>query len=175
VSGAKSQAEEHVHAALRDALPDEYRLYPNVRWIHKEYRDAPGRDGETDLVIVHPEMGLLIVETKGGSIRRDGQGRWWSGSNALRPPPFEQAETSKHALVRKLAELPDWPGGERDIRAGHAVAFPDVDLSTVAHPERGLGWLPAPKEPFYMLLGMYLPNIEVLNGQYEIPGVERVK
>ena len=36
-------------------------------------------------------------------------------------------------------------------------------------------WLPAPKEPFYMLLRMYLPNIEVLNGQYEIPGVERVK
>jgi hypothetical protein len=32
-------------------------------------------------------------------------------------------------------------------------------------------WLPAPKEPFYMLLRMYLPKIEVLNGQYEIPGV----
>jgi hypothetical protein len=36
-------------------------------------------------------------------------------------------------------------------------------------------WLPAPKGPFYMLLRMYLPNIEVLNGQYEIPGVERVE
>ena len=32
-------------------------------------------------------------------------------------------------------------------------------------------WLPAPKEPFYMLMRMYLPKIEVLNGQYEIPGV----
>jgi len=36
-------------------------------------------------------------------------------------------------------------------------------------------WLPAPKEPFYMLMRMYLPKIEVLNGQYEIPGVERTK
>ena len=36
-------------------------------------------------------------------------------------------------------------------------------------------WLPAPKEPFYMLLRMYLPKIEVLNGQYKIPGVNRVK
>ncbi len=36
-------------------------------------------------------------------------------------------------------------------------------------------WLPAPKEPFYMLMRMYLPNIEVLNGQYEIPGVVKVK
>jgi len=36
-------------------------------------------------------------------------------------------------------------------------------------------WLPAPKEPFYMLLRMYLPKIEVLNGQYEIPGVVKGK
>jgi hypothetical protein len=36
-------------------------------------------------------------------------------------------------------------------------------------------WLPAPKEPFYMLMRMYLPKIEVLNGQYEIPGVERAE
>jgi hypothetical protein len=32
-------------------------------------------------------------------------------------------------------------------------------------------WLPAPKEPFYMLFRMYLPDIEILNGQYELPGV----
>ena len=36
-------------------------------------------------------------------------------------------------------------------------------------------WLPAPKETFYMLFRMYLPNIEALNGQYRLPGVERVK
>jgi hypothetical protein len=36
-------------------------------------------------------------------------------------------------------------------------------------------WLPAPKEPFYMLMRMYLPDIEALNGQYEIPGVVKAK
>jgi len=35
--------------------------------------------------------------------------------------------------------------------------------------------VPAAKEPFYMLMRMYLPKIEVLNGQYEIPGVEKAK
>lgn len=35
-------------------------------------------------------------------------------------------------------------------------------------------WLPAPSEPFYMLFRMYLPDIEVLNGQYELPSVVRV-
>jgi hypothetical protein len=36
-------------------------------------------------------------------------------------------------------------------------------------------WLPAPKAPFYMLMRMYQPKIEVLNGQYEIPGVKPSK
>jgi hypothetical protein len=36
-------------------------------------------------------------------------------------------------------------------------------------------WLPAPKAPFYMLMRIYLPKIEVLNGQYEIPGVVKAK
>jgi hypothetical protein len=36
-------------------------------------------------------------------------------------------------------------------------------------------WLPAPKEPFYMLFRMYLPDIEALNGQYELPGVVKGK
>ena len=36
-------------------------------------------------------------------------------------------------------------------------------------------WLPAPKEPFYMLFRMYQPDIEVLNGQYKLPGVVKTK
>ena len=36
-------------------------------------------------------------------------------------------------------------------------------------------WLPAPKEPFYMLFRMYQPDIEVLNGQYKLPGVVKGK
>ena len=36
-------------------------------------------------------------------------------------------------------------------------------------------WLPAPKAGFYMLMRMYQPDIEVLNGQYVIPGVVKAK
>ena len=94
----------------------------------------PARDGETDLVIVHPENGILIIEVKGGRIRRDGRDRWWSGEHPLKPPPFEQAERSKHALREKLVSLPNWPGDPQDVRMGHAVAFPDVAVREVRHP-----------------------------------------
>lgn len=57
---------------------------------------------------------------------------------------------------------------------------PNPDGSTTIHiqaespgKDKESNWLPAPKGPFYMLLRMYLPAIEVLNGQYEIPGVKR--
>ena len=36
-------------------------------------------------------------------------------------------------------------------------------------------WLPAPKEPYYMLFRYYLPSVEVLNGQYKLPGVVKTK
>jgi hypothetical protein len=36
-------------------------------------------------------------------------------------------------------------------------------------------WLPAPNAPFYMLMRLYLPSMEILNGQYEIPPVTRVE
>ena len=32
-------------------------------------------------------------------------------------------------------------------------------------------WLPEPKAPLYMLFRMYLPDIEILNGQYHLPGI----
>ncbi|MEP7378011.1 MAG: nuclease-related domain-containing protein [Chloroflexota bacterium] len=74
------------------------------------------------------DNGLLIIEVKGGQIRRDGTGRWSPGEHQLNPPPFEQAERSKHALREKLASLPDWPGNPDDVRIGPAVAFPDVSV-----------------------------------------------
>ncbi len=120
------QAERLVHDRLRAALPDEYRLFPNVRWVLREH--GHDREGEADLVVAHPDLGFLVVEVKSGPIRRDQHG-WWQGHKRLDRSPFTQAADSRHALVRKLKELPDWPTGLEPI-AGHAVAFPGVDLRT---------------------------------------------
>jgi len=122
------RAERHVHDRLRAALPPEYRLYPNVAWVVRD-RGAD-REGEADLVIAHPELGFLTIEVKSGPIVRDGLGRWWAGGRLLDRSPFEQAADSHHSLVRKLRELPDWPA-RLDPIAGHAVAFPSVELSSL--------------------------------------------
>ena len=89
-------------------------LPPDVAVLHARALDAPRagyeREGEADVVIGDPDRGILAIEVKSGEIRRDANG---AGMPASRLPrsPFEQAADSRHALVRKLRELPDWPAG----------------------------------------------------------------
>ena len=123
-------AERLVADRLRAALPPETRLHPNVRFVARTRPGGPAHDGEADLVLVDPTNGLLVIEVKRGQPGRDAHGRWHIGAHDLPRSPFEQAEAAKHDLVRALRDLPDWPKGH-EPRAGHAVAFPEVDLASL--------------------------------------------
>jgi hypothetical protein len=127
-----------VFERVRAALPPEYRLYPNVAWIGRTAGHRGLRDGEADLLVAHPDRGILVVEVKAGQIARDEHGRWWAGRDELRPTPFDQARDNLHALLGKLRELPDAPPNWQPI-AGHAIALPDVDLESAGANLRLLG------------------------------------
>jgi hypothetical protein len=144
-------AERVVVERLRAALPSpEFRLYPNAEWLGPMRDGGPARDGEADLVVVHEEMGILVLEVKSGTPSRDHDGRWWIGGHELSRDPFKQASDSKHQLVRKLGALPDWPP-RTEPRAGHAIALPDVDLASLP--------------PGHVFLGADAPRELVLDAQ----------
>lgn len=129
----QGQAAEHlVVDRLRAALPPDYRIFTNVAWLGRTAPERGLRDGEADIVLAHPDRGFLVFEVKSGEIQRDAHGRWYAGARELKPSPFDQAMTSMHALVNKLAELPDAPPNFQPI-SGHAVALPDVDLASAGH------------------------------------------
>src|SRR5436309_914728 len=92
-------AEELVAARVRDAVDGSFRIYENVHWLGQSRHRGPNRDGEADLVIAHPELGILVIEVKAGDIRREAGGRWFGGGRWLDVSPQEQARGSKHALV----------------------------------------------------------------------------
>ena len=70
VSGTESRTpgERLVEARVRSSLPTGGAAYPNVRWIAATRDGGPRRDGETDLVAVHPDHGILAVEVKDGPV-----------------------------------------------------------------------------------------------------------
>jgi UvrD-like helicase family protein/nuclease-like protein/type III restriction/modification enzyme restriction subunit len=124
------RAERIVEQRLRAALPDGARLYANVPILAKTRTSGPGHDGEADIVIVDPEHGLLVIETKSGEPRRDAHNRWFIGGHELPRSPFEQAMAAKHDLATMIEAFPGWPRDGR-LPTAHAVAFPDVDLASL--------------------------------------------
>ncbi len=124
------RAERIAEERIRGALPPDAMCYANVRFVARTRPTGPAHDGEADLVIVHPEHGLLVIEVKSGEPSRDGQNRWFIGGHQLTRSPFEQAEDAKHDLVGAIGELLGVTGEDRP-RAGHAVAFPDADLASL--------------------------------------------
>ncbi len=123
-----ARAERNVQERLRAALPPEYVMLTNLAWLVRQH--GVEREGECDVLLAHPEKGFLAIEVKAGPIKRDSLGRWWAGALQLDKSPFQQAADSQHSLVAKLTELPDWAAGLTPI-AGHAVAFPNVDLASL--------------------------------------------
>lgn len=105
-------------------LPDPWRVFHHVEW--EGQRSGRHGDGEADFVLLHPSVGLIVVEVKGGSVAVGG-GQWYSfdrkGQRHAILDPFEQAKTSKYSLIEHLkasvSQLSSLP-------AGHAVAFPDL-------------------------------------------------
>jgi hypothetical protein len=124
------RAERFVEEHLRAALPDGARLFANVPILAKTRPTGPAHDAEADIVIVDPDHGLLVIETKSGVPRRDSHNRWFIGDHVLTRSPFEQARAAKHDLATAIEALPDWPR-DLELRTGHAVAFPDVDMASL--------------------------------------------
>ena len=115
------RSELKVRDAL-EALSDEWLVLHQVRW--QSVRNGRPGDGEADFVLVNRNHGMIVVEVKGGGVRLDA-GRWSSidrhGEEHRTKDPFEQATSSKHALVGYLKQR-----GVSTLPAGHIVVFPDV-------------------------------------------------
>lgn len=123
----KRSAERSTYAALSQ-LPNPFVVFYSVAWLSRR-PDSDAQDGEADFVIAHPELGVLILEVKGGAIHYNATSGIWTSENRngetfTIKDPVNQARSSKHTLLEKLQDLPQWP--QRWVTMGHAVAFPDV-------------------------------------------------
>lgn len=125
-SDVESRAEKFLYEAFQEQLSDNFMVFHQVRWQVRNLGSG-ARDGEADFVIACPNLGILVVEVKGGKISYDGRiDQWYSNETSI-TNPFQQACASKHSLISRLKELSYWRNCW--IPIGHAVAFPDVKVN----------------------------------------------
>ena len=129
VSAAPESAEARLYLALRD-LPDDYRIYHSVSYYLSPKAGEPLREGEIDFLILHPELGLLVLEVKGGEISYDGRTKVWTSVNRQGrayeiQDPFRQAQHGEKSLIREIERRGFFNGSGPTFAHGHAVVFPD--------------------------------------------------
>lgn len=122
-------SERDVYIALRDQLPDGYRVVHSLPWLrpNRDAIDAPLREGEADFVIFHPNYGLLVLEVKGGE-EMFARGHQWFRKLPNRDKsitnPFDQARRNMHALTDAIEERTGGRLKSNRYSYGYAVVFP---------------------------------------------------
>ena len=117
-----AHAEQRVFDALK-SLPSPWQVFPTVEW--RLLRGEGEAIGEADLVIFHPQLGLVIFEIKAGAIHvKDGQWLYASGL-MMKQSPFSQARRNRYALMDKLVQRLGKSAFDL-LTITHAVWFPDV-------------------------------------------------
>lgn len=73
--------ERDVARALVEQLPQNCIVYHSYSWLKEDRNDKKSnvvlKQGEADFVIVIPELGILVLEVKGGDIEYDSQNHLW--------------------------------------------------------------------------------------------------
>ena len=115
-------AERLIVEELRKQLPDDAVIFHGV-----SFTDDNG-ECEADVVVAWPDLGLAVVEVKGGAVTLDG-GVWHQAdrTSSRRIQPVKQAQSASHGL-RRFLQNQGW-GRQRRVRAIHLVAAPYSDFS----------------------------------------------
>jgi len=112
----KNDAERIVVESFRDTLYSNWLVVPDVGVRGQT------QDHQTDIVLIHPEMGVVVIEVKGHRVGiRDGI---WVGQEGtpLKPQPLEQAKNNAYALQRLIRkEIPDL----QHLDVLYGIAFPN--------------------------------------------------
>ena len=107
-------------------LPKHWYVLYGVTW-YLRIRNNSWSEGEADFVLVSPEIGVVVVEVKGGKIGRDENG-WYSidrnGEKHIIKDPALQASNGKHKLLTVIKNNSFFEN--RFIPSRHMVCFPNI-------------------------------------------------
>jgi hypothetical protein len=119
----ESQSEPLIYDILHRGLSDDYTVIHSLPWLSSAAKEIDDRfvapTGQIDFLIIHPVLGMLAIEVKGGKYRIEGSAFVLIKGNK-RVGVLKQTQDNSHGLAR-------WLGGKNSIylRIGYALCFPD--------------------------------------------------
>ena len=120
--------------------------------IFEWFKNAPGTDnwivlhslgiaahnkviyGETDFLVLAPNLGVFALEVKGGRVRRE-NGKWYftdryGHENSKSRGPYDQAKDGIFSIVESIKSRLDAPHQHlKNIFFGYGVMFPDIEYN----------------------------------------------
>ncbi|MEJ7838869.1 MAG: ATP-binding domain-containing protein [Thermomicrobiales bacterium] len=130
----ESGAEHLLYDAFQSGLSEKFTVIHQVGFLLRTSSKGD-RTGEIDFVIIHPELGILAIEVKGGQIAFDRTTEIWTSTtrhghiNRLKRSPALQLSDNAYRLRDKIRELPKTRSLEIEIVRGWA--FPDCLVRNV--------------------------------------------
>lgn len=120
-------AERKVYRQLESKLDSSFVVYYSRPW-HGLRPDGEEIDGECDFVVAHEDLGILVLEVKGGEVGYDPGADQWTSRDRYNvthriKSPVNQAVGGKHQLYAKLQRSQQWD--PRRIQGRHGFIFPD--------------------------------------------------
>jgi hypothetical protein len=123
--------EELLYKWLKAGLSDDYRVFHGVHLLQQS--SGTIKRGEADFLVLHRDLGFIVIEVKGGRVRHvPGRNQWTStdhqGVEHRINDPFLQAERTVNTLVDSIKGAGIFgpaPLKALPVTVGFAVAFPD--------------------------------------------------
>lgn len=146
---------ERRFAEICQSLSDGWHVFFGVEWTASGGGGSADRSGEMDAVLYHRDHGVLVVEIKGGGVRRDGE-RWSSlgrdGWHHIKNP-LQQVRESTYFLIHEIKALARSRPDEGFPLVAWALCFPDVEVPRDE-------WLGQDLLPHQILSRRDLPHLE---------------
>lgn len=121
----ESRGEPHIYYLLKEQLADDFTVIHSLPWLSTAAREIVGVKsvtGEIDFLILHPVLGVLALEVKGGAHKIEGLA-FVHVKSGTATRPVEQVRKSIHGLARWLGVKP-----ALRFKIGYALAFPHSDF-----------------------------------------------
>ena len=116
-------AEPIVYRLLKEQLDDDFQIIHSIPWLSSfihELHNNKSPIGEIDFLILHPDLGVLALEVKGGILGHNSSGFYYSNTSV---DPVAQ-------LNRGIFAIQEWlrNNGVR-IQMGRAYFFPGSEMN----------------------------------------------